>query len=223
MKGAKSLILFIYGASGVGIEIYDQAERSNQIDHKYLKIMFIDDFEEETTYYGTERIHFDSCAKYIEDEDAEFVVAVGEPMSRKILADKVKNNGYKMATLVDQTAIVSPTAKLFPGCIIGAGAIVSSEAVLDENCMVLYQAIVGHHAHVGKNTVICPKSTVGGYSSVGENCFIGISSSMKQRVNLGKNVIVGMGAMVFRNVEDGATVIGNPARVTKGNDDHKVF
>lgn len=217
------LILFIYGASGVGIEIYDQAERSNQIDHKYSNIILIDDFEEETTYYGTRRIHFDSCAEYVEDEEAEFIVAVGEPTSRKILANKIKNNGYKMATLVDKTAIVSPTAKLFPGCIVGAGAIVSSEATLDENCMVLYQAIVGHHAHVGRNTVICPKSTVGGHSNVGENCFIGISSSMKQGVNLGKDVIVGMGAMVFRDVEDGATVVGNPARVTKGNDDHKVF
>ena len=217
------MILFIYGASGAGIEIYDQAERSNQIDRTYSKIILIDDFEDETTYYGTRRIHFDSCAKYVEEEEAEFVVAVGEPASRKILADKIKNNGYKMATLIDKTAVVSPTATLFPGCIIGAGAIISSEAVLDENCMVLYQAIVGHHAHVGRNTVICPRSTVGGHSSVGENCFIGISSSMKQGVNLGKDVVVGMGSMVFRDVEDGATAVGNPARVTKGNDDHKVF
>jgi serine acetyltransferase len=32
-----------------------------------------------------------------------------------------------------------------------------------------------------------------------------------------------MGSMVFRNVENGATVVGNPARVTKGNNEHKVF
>lgn len=217
------MILFIYGASGVGLEIYDQAERSNQINHKYSRIILIDDFEKETTYYGTRRIHFDACVKYVEDEEAEFIVATEEPTLRYILANKIKDTGYKMATLIDKTAIVSPTAKLLPGCIVGAGAIISSDAVLDENCMVLYQAIVGHHAHVGKNTVICPKSTVGGYSNVGDNCFIGIGSSMKQGVNLGKDVIVGMGSMVFRDVEDGGTVVGNPARVTKGNDEHKVF
>ena len=29
--------------------------------------------------------------------------------------------------------------------------------------------------------------------------------------------------MVFRDLEDGVTVVGNPARVTKGNSEHKVF
>ena len=217
------MVLFIYGASGVGIEIYDSVERANRIDYKYSKIILIDDFQEETAYYGTERIHFDSCGKYIVNEDAEFIVAVGEPSARRLLADRIKSKGYKMATLIDKTAIVSQTAKLSQGCIIGAGVIISSEAVMGENCMVLYQAVVGHHANVGEHTVICPKSTVGGHSCVGEGCFIGISSSMKQGVNLGKNVIVGMGSMVFRDVDDGLTVVGNPARVTKGNDEHKVF
>ena len=72
-------------------------------------------------------------------------------------------------------------------------------------------------------TVICPKSTVGGNSIVGERCFIGINSSMKQGVNLGDDVIVGMGSMVFNDVEANNTVIGNPARITKGNIEHRVF
>ena len=46
---------------------------------------------------------------------------------------------------------------------------------------------------------------------------------MMQGVNIGSGAIVGLGSMVFKNVEDGATVIGNPARVTKGNSGHKVF
>ena len=66
-------------------------------------------------------------------------------------------------------------------------------------------------------------ATVGGGSTVGENTFIGLNSSMKEHVNLGNHVVVGMGSMVFRSVEDGCTVLGNPARVTKSNDDHKVF
>ena len=217
------MILFIYGASGTGIEIYDSAERRNQIDGKYSEIILIDDFQEETMYYGTKRIHFDSCEKYTGNEEAEFIVAVGEPAARRLLADRIKSKGYKMATLIDKTAIVSPTAIISPGCIIGAGAIISSASTLGENCMILYQAIVGHHAQVGSHTVVCPKSTVGGHSHVGDNCFIGINSSMKQRVNLGKDVIVGMGSMVFRDVADGNTVVGNPARVTKGNAEHKVF
>ena len=44
------MILFIYGASGAGIEIYDLAYRVNSISNRYSEILFIDDFLEETEY-----------------------------------------------------------------------------------------------------------------------------------------------------------------------------
>ena len=48
-------------------------------------------------------------------------------------------------------------------------------------------------------------------------------SDIHNRVKIGNEAIVGMGSMVFRDLEDGVTVVGNPARVTKGNSEHKVF
>lgn len=215
--------LFIYGASGAGIEVYDMANRINRKTKKYSEIFLIDDFEEESEYYGTRRIHFSSCSRYMADEEVEFVIAVGEPSARKLLADRIKISGYRLAVLVDSTAIVSETATLSPGCIVAPGAIVSSKVQLDENCMIGYHAIIGHDAHVKRDTIVCPKATVGGKSIVGERCFLGVNSSMKQEVNYGNDVIVGMGAVVFRDVEAGNTVVGNPARITKGNVEHKVF
>lgn len=224
MKGKAVIMkLFIYGASGAGIEVYDLAYRINNSNAKYSEIILIDDFEDEIDYYGTKRIHFSSCKKVAGEEEMEFIIAVGEPSARKLLADRIADNGYKLTTLIDESAVVSETATIATGCIINAGVIVSSKVRLDENCMVMYQAIIGHDAHVKNNCVICPKATVGGHSIVGERCFLGISSSMKQGVNLGDNVIIGMGSMVFRDVEAENTVIGNPARITKGNSEHKVF
>ena len=217
------MILFIYGASGAGIEIYDLAYRVNTISNRYSEILFIDDFLEETEYYGTRRIHFESCEKVASKEETEFIIAVGEPSARKLLLDRIKSRGYNLATLIDNSAIVSETALISPGCIVNANAIISSNVILDENCLVMFQAIIGHDAHVKSSSVICPKSTVGGNSIVGERCFVGINSSMKQGVNLGDDVIVGMGSMVFNDVEANNTVIGNPARITKGNIEHRVF
>lgn len=217
------MILYIYGASGAGIEIYDMAKRVNTNIRKYSKIILIDDFQPEEEYYGTMRIHFDSCETFADGEEFEFIISVGEPSARRFLADKVRANGYTMTVLIDDTAIVCDTAKISAGCIINAGAIVSSNVIIEENCMILYHAIVGHDAYVKRNTVICPKATVGGNSIVGEQTFLGLNSSMMQKVNIGNYAIVGMGAMVFKDVPDGCTVVGNPARITKGNDTHKVF
>jgi len=221
-NGDGQMILFIYGASGAAVEIYDLAERINVLSHRYSKIYLIDDFEEETQYYGTDRVHFSSCER-IAKEEFEFVIAVGEPAARAFLLKRIEESGYKLATLVDPSVIVSPTAKIAPGCIVNAQSIVSANAIMEENCLLGFHVVVGHDAHLKKNTVVCPMATVGGGSIVGENTFIGLNSSMKERTNLGDNVIVGMGSMVFRSVEDGCTVLGNPARVTKGNDEHRVF
>lgn len=217
------MILFVYGTGGAGIEVYDLAVRTNRSNNKYSKILFIDDYLEEGDYYDTKTIHFTSCKEYIEGDAAEFIIAVGEPAARKLLFDRIKSAGYSLATLIDETAIISDTAKIAEGCIINAYAVISSEVIVKENCFVMFHSIVGHHAVIESNCVICPKATVGGHSSVGTQSFLGLGSSMIQGANIGKEVIVGMGSMVFRSVEDGATVTGNPARVTKGNSEHKVF
>ncbi len=217
------MILFIYGRNGAGIEVYDLVKRNSKINNRYSKIYFIDDFIGEQDYYATKTMPFSSCPKYIGEEDAEFIIAVGEPAARKLLYEKVKQAGYSLTTLIDETAIVSNTAKISEGCIINAYAIVSSEVDMKENCMVMFQSIIGHHAVIENNSVICPKATVGGHSIVGRQAFLGLGSSMIQWAKIGNEAIVGLGSVVFRDVEDGATVVGNPARVTKGNSEHKVF
>lgn len=217
------MILFIYGTSGAGVEVYDLVIRNNKIDEKYSTIYFVDDFREEDDFYGTRTMHFTSCEKYIKDDDAEFIIAAGEPEVRRLLFERVKSAGYSLATLIDKTAVISGTAEISEGCVINAYAIVSSEVVLKENCFVMFESIIGHHAVIEPNCVICPKATVGGYSKVGRQAFLGLGSSMMQRVDIGNEAIVGLGSMVFRSVEDGATVTGNPARVTKGNSEHRVF
>ncbi len=217
------MILFIYGTGGAGVEVYDLAMRVNKIKKYYSEICFIDDFIDETDYYDTKTFHFTSCREYMKNDDAEFIIAVGEPMARRQLLDKVRAEGYSLATLIDETAIISDTAQISAGCIINAQAIVSAEVVLKENCLIMFGAVIGHHASIESNCVVCPKATVGGYSKVGMQTFLGLGSSMMQGVNIGSQAIVGMGSMVFRNVEDGTTVIGNPARVTKGSNEHRVF
>lgn len=210
--------LFVYGASGAGLEVFDLAERTG----KYSKIYLIDDFLEEIPYYGSERIHFSSCSQYM-DEDSEYIISVGEPSARALLRERVKEHGYRLATLIDPSAVLSKTAIVEPGCIINAHSIISSRAHLKENCYIGFHVVVGHDACIHEDTIVCPMATVGGGSVVGREAFLGLNSSMKERVNVGDKAIVGMGSMLFRNVAPGCTMVGNPARVTRGNDEHKVF
>lgn len=215
--------LFIYGAGGAGIEIYDLSKRVNASEQKYSDVYLIDDFAEEKNYCGTIRMHFSSCKKYMENDDAEFVITVGEPEARKYLMDKVEREGYRLGKLIDPSVLICDNVIIEDGCIINAGSIISSSAILKKNCMLGYHTIVGHNAILEEGCVVSPMSTIGGNSTVGQNSFVGLNVSMKEGVSIGKNVIVGMGSMLFKDVPDNCTVIGNPARITKGNDNHKVF
>lgn len=215
--------LFLYGASGAALEVYDMVIRNGSLKNRYTEVIFIDDFQDEVEFYGTRRIKFSSCEKIMQGEEAEFAVAVGEPSARKLLRERIEDSGYRLATLIDETAVISPTAQIGEGCVINHGAIVSSNVKLSKNDFIMFGAIIGHEAEIGVDVSICPKTTVGAGCHMGEQAFVGIGSSIIQGVDVGSRAIIGMGSMVFRVVNSDTTVLGNPARVTKGNANHKVF
>jgi acetyltransferase-like isoleucine patch superfamily enzyme len=62
---------------------------------------------------------------------------------------------------------------------------------------------------------ICPSATLAGRVSVGDETFIGLGCNIIQCLKIGANAVVGAGAVVIQDVEDGATVVGVPARVIK--------
>ena len=63
----------------------------------------------------------------------------------------------------------------------------------------------------------------GGESTFGEKVYVGMNASIKEKLVIGDDAIISMGAVVYTDVEAGNTVIGNPARVTRGSDQHRVF
>lgn len=90
---------------------------------------------------------------------------------------------------------------------------VIGSTVIGDNVKIDNLVHVAHNAQIGKNTLIVAGAVVGGSVVIGENCFIGMNASIKQKVKIGNNVTVGAGAVVLRDVPDGATVVGNPARI----------
>lgn len=215
--------LFLYGASGAALEVYDMVIRNGSLKNRYTEVIFIDDFQDEVEFYGTRRIKFSSCGRIMQGEEVEFAVTVGEPSARKLLREKIEDAGYRLATLIDETAVISPMAQIGEGCVINHGTIISSNVKLSRNAFVMFGGIIGHEAEIGEDVTICPRTTIGAHCHIGEQTFVGIGSSIMQGVDVGNRAIIGMGSMVFRIVEDDTTVLGNPARVTKGNDKHIVF
>jgi sugar O-acyltransferase (sialic acid O-acetyltransferase NeuD family) len=213
--------LAIYGTGGLGKELLDIATRRNSLFSEWTDIWFINDFREEGEVHGAKCVHFETLLKH--KADFSCVVGVGEPSDREKLFDKLLEKHVAVAGLVDPSAIVSPSAKVGEGSIICEYTVLHADAVVGRNCLIQPFAGVAHDVHLGDHSVLSSFCVVGGCSVFGSRVFAGMHSSIKEKLTIGDDVIIAMGAAVFQSLPSGVTVVGNPARITKGREDHKVF
>lgn len=215
------MLLGIYGAGATAQELYEMLQKMNM--QKWQSIIFIDDTKDEGIFLNCSRMPFESFAERYDINEAEIIIAIGEPSARKKLFEKIKLRGYSLPTIVHPDAYISPTAQLGEGCIVKMLSIISSNTVIGNNVYIQSNAIVGHDVVIKDNCQISSYSNISGHCSIGENVFIGVNSCIKDEINIGNNVIIGMAAAVMKNVESDVTVLGNPARVIAKDKDHKVF
>ncbi len=215
--------LLIYGRSGLAKEVYDLIMRS--IPDRYENVYYIDDFADEGAFYNSESMHFSSIPKRFGKSLADFegIVAVGEPKYREMLTLRFEDAGIALATIIDSTAIISPAATIEKGCIISEYSTIHSGAYIAKGVFIQPYCNIGHDIRIGEFSIMSTGCAPGGECVIGKRTYMGMNSSIKEKLSIGSDVVVAMGAVVFRDVEDMTTVIGNPARVTRGNDDHKVF
>ena len=77
------------------------------------------------------------------------IVALVNNETRMKYHQILKNNNYKIPTLIHPTAYVSPTAVIAPGCIIRANAMVSRDVKLGEATILNVGALIDHHVEIG--------------------------------------------------------------------------
>lgn len=214
-------ILGIFCAGSFGKEVYDIAQRINDVEHKWKEIVFVDNYSENKMFYGVTVYRLDDWSQ--NKEAIQFVIATGEPGTREVIYNQLKESGYELTSIIDPTVIVSPTAKMGEGVIITPFSTVSSDVTIDDNVLIQSYVRIGHDIVVGKHSVVSANVGIGGVTKLKENVFIGLGANVKGELNIGKGAIVSMGAVVYRDIDDNVTVAGNPARETKRNDTGKVF
>ena len=214
--------LIIYCAGGFGREILDIAYRINSVSSRWDDITFLDDvLDSGTNVSGISTQKFTDVEHMCRDSDCEFVIANGEPSVRKMLAEKIHD--HPLAILYDPTVIISATAKIGNGLLVAAYSSIASDAKIGMNVAINTQSVVGHDVEIGDHSVISSMVNMGGGTTVGESSYIGMGAQIKERVKIGSNSIIGMGSIVYKDIPDGVIALGNPARVVRKNERHKIF
>ena len=213
------MILALYGAGAIGREFRQIAVRSGD----WSEVIFIDDRSDAKEIAGSPVFHFQMFRRKYSPEDVRFVVSIGEPKHRRDTFERMTRAGYRGGVLIDSTAYVSPDAEVGEGTAVYMGAYIGSQARVGKNCFISRNVSVGHDAAVDDHTRLGVNAFVGGHTKIGRRAYIGAGAMLRDRIRIGDESIVALGAAVFEDVPDGATVIGNPARISGEGKDTSVY
>lgn len=148
-------------------------------------------------------------------EDAEVIIAIGDVATRRRVISRI--GGVRVTgPVIHRGAIVSPSAQLGEGVLIGPGAIVNADARIESHAIVNTGAVVEHDCTLGVNTHVGPGVVLGGGVVVGDDTLVGLGSRVLPGIQIGDGCVVGGGAVVTRDIGDGETVVGVPAKVMGG-------
>lgn len=204
--------IVIIGAGGFGREVHALIEDINRAAPTWHILGFADD--DLGALDGFER--FDGVRWSIEDlpleECRNYVCAVGAPVTRKAIVDRLAEKDLAWPQLIHPTAAIGPGSVVGPGAILCRNSIVTVDIVLGEHVHVNNAASVGHDARLGDFCTLSCHVDICGAVTLGEGVFLGSHASILPKAKVGEWSRVGAGSVVLRSVQAEATVFGVPAK-----------
>ncbi len=206
----------IYGAGGLGREVAGGINRINHAGYeKWDMIGFYDDSKAvgtQVSHYGTVLGGMDSLNAI--DEPLALAIAVGDPLSRKLIHDRIVNPNIFFPNLIapsfkildERTFIMGEGNIVQDGCSATCDVVVGSFNVLNGS------NVLGHDVTVGNFNVLMPGVRLSGSVHMGDCNLMGVDSVVLQKVDVGNHVTLGAGSVLMTKPKDGMTYIGVPAK-----------
>ena len=214
--------LGIYGASGLGREVLELAMIINAKESKWEQFIFIDDGDVSSTVEGCKVYKYDAAIqKY--GHRLEIAMGIGEPTTREKLFAKIKKDSILTPTLIHPQTYIPTSTVIGNGVIIQNGCFISVGVTIKDYAFLQPMCAVGHDCTLEEGCIVSSFDSIAGAVHIGRCSYLGMSVSVKELLKIGDYAIIGMGSAVFKDVPDEMIAMGNPARLMKKNENHRVF
>ena len=204
--------MLVIGAKGHATEIAGVLAEQNKTD----QLFFYDDLSPDIgdLLFGQFKIlKSERDVKDLFQRDARFVLGIGKPAHRKLLATKFTQLGGVLTSVISPHAHIGKyDVHLQTGLNVMTGAVITQDVVIGEGTLINTHCSVHHGVRIGPYCELSPGSRVLGRAHIGSLVSIGSGAIILPDVRVGNNATIGAGAVVTRDVPDGVTVKGVPAK-----------
>jgi acetyltransferase EpsM len=206
--------LLICGAGGFGKELVEMIQTS--CSRSQYKDIFLLDSRPELVgqnVIGVPVIGDDSKLKEFDPEITEVCIAIAKPVQRQKLVRFIKDAGFRFASIVDDAALIRPSATLGEGVIIFSHVVVACDARIGDHVVINTNALIGHDTIIGDYSVISPHAVILGDICVGEGIEIGSGAIIHPGITIGEWSKIGMGSIIYKSVTPNVVISGKPSKI----------
>jgi hypothetical protein len=177
----------IIGYGGFGKEVAEYIRQDCNINnHSWdLDNIIICVFDDFVTTCPDDFVFMGKIDDYIPVSDDYFLVALGDPVKRFEVVEKLKAKGAQFTTFIHESVYIASTAKIGIGTIVCPNCVINAEASVGDFCAVNVGCSIGHETFVGDFSVLSSFSVINGKSKIGRGCFLGTRATMFPKAVLG--------------------------------------
>lgn len=144
----------------------------------------------------------------------ELVCALGTTLRDRWIEDCTRA-GFRFASLVHPSSVVSKRTSAGTGLIVDAGCVLAGYSELHDHVRIGRRASIGHHTVIGPFSTVHPGAVVSGNCTIGRQVTIGTGAVVIDGRTIGDGAVIAAGSVVNRDIPAGVMVAGNPAQVKR--------
>lgn len=194
MKNSKKDLILI-GGGGHCVSVIDVIEQQGLFNIKGI----LDSNSKNKNILGYPILGGDDLIPKLVNKNTFFLITVGQIKSSKIrrkIAQNLKRNSAKLATLISSYSYVSKHSSIGEGTVIMNGAIVNANTKIGINCIINTKSNIEHDVSIGDFCHISTGAIVNGNSIIGKDTFVGSNSTISNNIYLKDNSIISAGEFI---------------------------
>ena len=202
--------LVIVGNGGFAKEVEWFIERINSIKPTWNFLGFIDKEK------STEKVIGDDEFLCDYNERINVVIAIANPIVRRKLVDKYKNNNQVIfPNIIDPDVIISNKVTIGEGNIICPGTIITVGIEIGDYNIITANCTVGHDAKICDYVTLFTNVSIAGNTVIGNNAYIGTGAQVLQGIKIGDDCVISAGTVVRKSLRDKSLTFTKRAKVVQ--------